>query len=129
MRAPATKRASRRNAGVTAPKKEAKAMAWLYLFLAGLFEVAWAIGLKYTEGFSRLLPSLLTVAAMGLSLALLGLALKTLPVGTAYAVWTGIGAVGTAALGIYLFSEPATVARLACISLIVAGIVGLKFAT
>ena len=91
-------------------------MAWLYLFLAGLFEVAWAIGLKYTEGFSRLFPSLLTVAAMGLSLALLGLALKTLPV-------------GTAALGIYLFSEPATVARLACIGLIVAGIVGLKFAT
>ena len=104
-------------------------MAWLYLFLAGLFEVAWAIGLKYTEGFSRLFPSLLTVAAMGLSLALLGLALKTLPVGTAYAVWTGIGAVGTAALGIYLFSEPATVGRLACIGLIVAGIVGLKFAT
>jgi quaternary ammonium compound-resistance protein SugE len=114
---------------VTAPKKEAKAMAWLYLFLAGLFEVAWAIGLKYTEGFSRLFPSVLTVAAMGLSLALLGLALKTLPVGTAYAVWTGIGAVGTAALGIYLFSEPATVVRLACIGLIVAGIVGLKFAT
>jgi quaternary ammonium compound-resistance protein SugE len=107
---------------VNAPKKEAKAMAWFYLFFAGLFEVAWAIGLKYTEGFSRLFPSFLTVAAMGLSLALLG-------VGTAYAVWTGIGAVGTAALGIYLFSEPATVPRLACIGLIVAGIVGLKFAT
>ena len=104
-------------------------MAWLYLFLAGLFEVAWAIGLKYTEGFSRLLPSLLTVVAMGLSLALLGLSLKNLPVGTAYAVWTGIGAVGTAALGIYLFSEPATTLRLACIGLIVAGIVGLKFAS
>lgn len=104
-------------------------MAWLYLFVAGLFEVGWAIGLKYTEGFSRLLPSALTVAAMTLSLALLGLALKTLPVGTAYAVWTGIGAVGTAALGIYLFSEPATGLRLACIGLIVLGIAGLKFAS
>src|SRR6476469_3254430 len=103
-------------------------MAWLYLFLAGLFEVGWAIGLKYTEGFSRLYPSLLTIAAMALSLALLGLALKTLPVGTAYAVWTGIGAVGTAALGIYLFDEPATALRIGCIGLIVGGIVGLKFA-
>src|SRR4029450_2929491 len=103
-------------------------MAWLYLLLAGMFEVGWAIGLKYTEGFSRLLPSLLTIAAMALSLALLGLALRHLPVGTAYAVWTGIGAVGTAA-GIYLFSEPATALRLGCIGLIVAGIVGLKFAT
>jgi quaternary ammonium compound-resistance protein SugE len=104
-------------------------MAWLYLFVAGLFEVGWAIGLKYTEGFSWLLPSLLTVAAMILSLALLGLALKTLPVGTAYAIWTGIGAVGTAALGIYLFGEPATAARLGSIGLIVAGIVGLKLVT
>jgi len=104
-------------------------MAWLYLFLAGLFEVGWAIGLKYTEGFSRLFPSLLTVSAMGLSLALLGLALKNLPVGTAYAVWTGIGAIGTAALGIILFSEPATASRLACIGLIVCGIAGLKFAS
>jgi len=104
-------------------------MAWLYLFLAGLFEVGWAIGLKYTEGFSRLFPSFLTVAAMALSLALLGLALKSLPVGTAYAVWTGIGAVGTAALGIILFSEPATVSRLVCIGLIVCGITGLKFAS
>jgi quaternary ammonium compound-resistance protein SugE len=102
-------------------------MAWLYLLLAGMFEVGWAIGLKYTEGFSRLFPSLLTIAAMALSLALL--ALRHLPVGTAYAVWTGIGAVGTAALGIYLFSEPATALRLGCIGLIVAGIVGLKFAT
>jgi len=89
-------------------------MAWLYLFLAGLFEIGWAIGLKYTEGFSRLFPSLLTVTAMALSLALLGLALNNLPVGTAYAVWTGIGAVGTAALGIILFSEPATASRLVC---------------
>jgi quaternary ammonium compound-resistance protein SugE len=104
-------------------------MAWLYLFLAGLFEVGWAIGLKYAEGFSRLFPSLLTVSAMGLSLALLGLALKNLPVGTAYAVWTGIGAIGTAALGIILFSEPATASRLACIGLIVCGIAGLKFAS
>jgi quaternary ammonium compound-resistance protein SugE len=102
-------------------------MAWLYLFFAGMFEVAWAIGLKYTEGFSRLFPSLFTIAAMALSLALLGLALKTLPVGTAYAVWTGIGAVGTAALGIYLFN--ATALRLACIGLIVAGIGGLRFAS
>ena len=104
-------------------------MAWLFLFVAGLFEVGWAIGLKYTEGFSRLMPTMLTIAAMIVSLALLGLALKTLPVGTAYAVWTGIGAVGTAALGIYLFGEPATAARLASIGLIVAGIVGLKLVT
>jgi quaternary ammonium compound-resistance protein SugE len=104
-------------------------MAWFYLFVAGLFEVTWAIGLKYTDGFSRLVPSLLTVAAMALSLALLSLALKTLPVGTAYAVWTGIGAVGTAALGIYLFGEPATMARISSIALIIAGIVGLKLVT
>jgi quaternary ammonium compound-resistance protein SugE len=104
-------------------------MAWLYLFIAGLFEVGWAIGLKYTEGFTRLVPTLLTIGAMIISLALRGLALKTLPVGTAYAVWTGIGAVGTAALGIYLFREPATAARLASIGLIVAGIVGLKLVT
>ena len=104
-------------------------MAWVYLFVAGLFEVGWAIGLKYTEGFSRFLPSLWTIAAMIVSIVLLGLALRTLPVGTAYAVWTGIGAVGTAALGIYLFGEPATAARLASIGLIVAGIVGLKLVT
>ena len=104
-------------------------MAWVYLFVAGLFEVGWAIGLKYTEGFSRLLPSLWTVTAMVLSIVLLGLALKTLPVGTAYAVWTGIGAIGTVILGIYLFGEPATVARLACIGLILSGIVGLKLVT
>jgi quaternary ammonium compound-resistance protein SugE len=104
-------------------------MEWLILFLAGLFEIGWAIGLKYTEGFSRLVPSVLTVGAMIISIVLLGVALKTLPVGTAYAVWTGIGAVGTAALGIYLFGEPATGARLASIGLIVAGIVGLKLVT
>jgi quaternary ammonium compound-resistance protein SugE len=104
-------------------------MAWIYLTIAGLFEVGWAIGLKYTEGFTRLLPSLWTIASMILSIVLLGLALKTLPVGTAYAVWTGIGAVGTATLGIYLFAEPATVARLLCIGLILSGIIGLKLVT
>jgi quaternary ammonium compound-resistance protein SugE len=104
-------------------------MAWIYLTVAGLFEIAWAIGLKYTDGFTRLLPSLWTVASMILSIVLLGLALRTLPVGTAYAVWTGIGAVGTAALGIYLFAEPATVARLLCIGLILSGIIGLKLVT
>ena len=101
-------------------------MAWIILFIAGLLEVGWAIGLKYTEGFTRLLPSILTVAAMVTSLFLLGLALRTLPVGTAYAVWTGIGTVGTAILGLALFGEPATAVRLACIGLILAGIVGLK---
>jgi len=104
-------------------------LAWAILFVAGLCEIGWAIGLKYTEGFTRLVPSVLTLTAMLLSIVLLGLALKTLPVGTAYAVWTGIGAVGTAALGIYLFGEPATAARLASIGLIVAGIVGLKLVT
>jgi len=109
-------------------RKEAL-MAWLYLFFAGLLEIGWAIGLKYTEGFTRLMPSLLTIAAMAASMVLLGLALKTLPIGTAYAIWTGIGAVGTALLGIALFGDPATVARLACIGLIVAGIIGLKVVT
>jgi quaternary ammonium compound-resistance protein SugE len=104
-------------------------MAWLLLFIAGLCEVAWAIGLKYTEGFSRLYPSIATIAAMGASIGLLGLALKMLPVGTAYAVWTGIGAAGTAALGIYLFGEPATVVRLICIGLILAGIAGLRMSS
>ncbi|MET0597730.1 MAG: quaternary ammonium compound efflux SMR transporter SugE [Mesorhizobium sp.] len=101
-------------------------MAWIYLLFAGLFEIGWAIGLKYTDGFTRLVPTVATVASMIVSLGLLGLALKTLPVGTAYAVWTGIGTVGTALLGIALLGEPATVARLACIALIVAGIGGLK---
>jgi len=104
-------------------------MAWAVLFTAGLLEIGWAIGLKYTEGFTRLVPSVLTLAAMAGSILLLGLALKTLPIGTAYAVWTGIGAVGTAILGIALFGEPATAARLASIGLIVAGIVGLKLVT
>jgi quaternary ammonium compound-resistance protein SugE len=101
-------------------------MAWIYLTIAGLFEVGWAIGLRYTEGFTRLLPSLWTVASMIISIVLLGLAVKALPVGTAYAVWTGIGAVGTAILGIYLFAQPATALRLMCIGLILCGIVGLK---
>lgn len=104
-------------------------MAWTYLVIAGLFEVGWAIGLKYTDGFSRLWPSVGTILAMILSLAFLGLALKTLPVGTAYAVWTGIGAVGTVILGIVLFAEPATVLRLGCVGLILGGIIGLKLVT
>ena len=104
-------------------------MAWTILFVAGLMEIGWAIGLKYTEGFSRLVPSVLTLACMLASILLLGLAVKTLPIGTAYAVWTGIGAVGTAILGIILFGDPATALRLACIGLIVAGIVGLKLVT
>jgi quaternary ammonium compound-resistance protein SugE len=106
--------------------KEDSPMAWLFLLVAGLCEIAWAIGLKYTEGFSRLLPTIGTVAAMAASIGCLGLALKSLPVGTAYAVWTGIGTIGTAALGIYLFNEPATLLRLACIGLILSGIIGLK---
>jgi len=103
-------------------------MPWIYLLVAGLLEVGWAIGLKYTEGFTRVGPSVLTAASIVLSLVFLGFALKTLPVGTAYAVWTGIGATGTALLGIWLFGEHATLARLSCIALIVAGIAGLKFA-
>ena len=104
-------------------------MAWLLIFIAGMFEVAWAIGLKYSEGFSRLVPSVLTVIAMAASIVCLAIAMKSLPVGTAYAVWTGIGAVGTAILGIYLFHEPTTALRLGSIALIVVGIVGLKLAT
>jgi quaternary ammonium compound-resistance protein SugE len=101
-------------------------MNWILLVVAGLFEIGWAIGLKYTEGFTRLWPSVWTVASMVVSIALLGLALKTIPIGTGYAVWTGIGAAGTAILGIILFAEPATALRLGSIGLIVAGIVGLK---
>jgi quaternary ammonium compound-resistance protein SugE len=103
-------------------------MSWIFLFFAGLFEIGWAIGLKYTDGFSKPLPTVLTVASMIISLGLLGLALKTLPVGTAYAVWTGIGTVGAAILGMILFNEPATAIRLGCIALIIVGILGLKFA-
>jgi quaternary ammonium compound-resistance protein SugE len=103
-------------------------MAWIYLLFAGLFEIGWAIGLKYTDGFTKLVPTVWTVGSMVVSLGLLGLALKTLPVGTGYAVWTGIGTVGTAILGIVLLGEAATVVRLGCIALIVAGIIGLKLA-
>jgi quaternary ammonium compound-resistance protein SugE len=104
-------------------------MAWVILVIAGLFEVAWAIGLKYTEGFTRLWPSVWTGIAMLVSLWLLGIAMKSLPVGTAYSVWVGVGAVGTVILGIALFDEPANAPRLISVALIVAGIVGLKLAT
>lgn len=104
-------------------------MAWIYLFIAGLFEIGWAIGLKYSDGFTKLTASTLTVVAMGLSVVFLGLALKTLPVGTGYAVWTGIGTVGTVILGMILFKDPATAGRIACIGLIIAGIAGLKILT
>ena len=104
-------------------------MAWAVLFTAGLLEIGWAIGLKYTEGFTRLVPSVLTLAAMAGSILLLGAALKTLPIGTAYAVWTGIGAVGTAILGIALFGEPATALRHISIGEIISGLVGLKLVT
>jgi quaternary ammonium compound-resistance protein SugE len=102
-------------------------MSWLLLLLAGLFEVAWAIGLKYTDGFSRPLPTLLTLIAMAVSVLLLAMAVKQLPLGTAYAVWTGIGAVGTVLMGIWLFNESATLARVLCLLLIIVGILGLKF--
>jgi quaternary ammonium compound-resistance protein SugE len=104
-------------------------MAWWVLVVAGLFEVGWAIGLKYADGFTRLWPSVATAAAMIVSVVLLAYAMRTLPVGTAYAVWTGIGAIGTVILGIVLFGEPATVLRLVCIGSILAGIVGLKLVT
>jgi quaternary ammonium compound-resistance protein SugE len=104
-------------------------MAWIILVLAGLFEVAWAIGLKFTDGFTRPWPTALTLAAMVISVVLLGVAMKSLPVGTAYAVWVGVGAVGTAILGIVLFAEPANAGRLISLALIVMGIVGLKLAT
>ncbi len=104
-------------------------MVWIILVIAGLFEVGWVIGLKYTEGFTRLWPSVWTVLAMIISLWLLGIAMKSLPVGTAYAIWVGVGAVGTVALGIVLFGEPAGAARLISIGLIIVGIVSLKLAT
>jgi quaternary ammonium compound-resistance protein SugE len=104
-------------------------LAWFYLFIAGLLEVGWAIGLKYSEGFTRIVPTTLTIAAMIASVVLLGLALRDLPVGTGYAIWTGIGTVGTVILGMVLFGDPATAARLGCIGLIIAGIAGLKLLT
>ena len=102
-------------------------MAWVVLFVAGICEIGWAVGLKYTEGFTRLWPTVFTGVSLVVSMALLGIAVKSLPLGTAYAVWSGIGAVGTVILGIVLFKEPATVARLVCVGLIVSGILGLKF--
>ena len=104
-------------------------MAWLVLVVAAVFEVAWAVGLKYSEGFSRPGASAATLAALAASVWLLAVAVRTLPIGTAYAVWTGIGAAGTALFGMWLFSEPATPARLFCIALIITGVVGLRFAT
>ena len=104
-------------------------MAWVILVIAGIFEIGWAVGLKYTEGFTRPVPTALTAVSLVLSMGLLGLALRTLPLGTAYAVWTGIGTVGTAVIGMVVLREPATAARLVCIGLIVTGIVGLKLVT
>ena len=104
-------------------------MAWLILFLAGLFEVGWAVGLKYTDGFTRLWPTLATAVSMAISLWLLGIAMKSLPLGTSYAVWVGVGTVGTVILGIVLFNEPVNALRLISVGLILAGIIGLKLAT
>ena len=101
-------------------------MNWLILFIAGLFETGWAVGLKYTQGFSRPMPTVFTLIAMAISFWLLAMAMRTLPVGTAYAVWTGIGAVGAVILGIVLFGEPVTFARIGCVALIVTGLIGLK---
>lgn len=103
-------------------------MAWAILIIAGILEIGWAIGLKYTEGFTRLWPSVWTITAIVASLYLLAIAARTLPIGTAYAVWVGIGAAGTAILGIFLFGEPRDAARLACVGLILAGVIGLKLA-
>lgn len=104
-------------------------MAWMILIVAGLFEIGWAVGLKYSDGLTKLWPSVFTGIALVLSMVLLGVAMRTLPLGTAYTVWTGIGAVGTVILGIALFAEPATAARLACIALILVGIIGLKLSS
>lgn len=104
-------------------------MSWIILFFAGLFEVGWAVGLKYTDGFSKPLPTVLTLAAMAVSLGLLGLAVKELPLGTAYAVWTGVGAVGTVIAGIILFGESMALLRLASVALIIFGLIGLKLST
>ncbi|MGA9703599.1 MULTISPECIES: quaternary ammonium compound efflux SMR transporter SugE [Pseudomonas] len=101
-------------------------MSWIILFFAGLFEVGWAVGLKYTDGFSKPLPTALTIAAMAISLGLLGLAMKELPLGTAYAIWTGVGAVGTVIAGIILFGESMALFRLASVALIICGLIGLK---
>jgi quaternary ammonium compound-resistance protein SugE len=114
----------------TAPRHSVEpVMAWIILFIAGLFEIGWAVGLKYTEGFTRPIPTLLTGVSLVASMGLLGWAIKSLPLGTAYAVWTGVGAVGTAIVGMLVFKEPATVGRLVCLALIVSGILGLKLFT
>src|SRR5262245_28446769 len=115
--------------GTTPPLAPRCVMAWGILVLAGLFEVGWGVGLKYSEGFTRFWPSVATIVSMSISLSLLGWALRTLPLGTAYTVWTGIGAVGTVVVGVALFDEPAGVARSVCLLLIVSGIVGLKLAS
>lgn len=120
--------ASDRQSG-TALRNRNHSMAWILLFIAGLLEVVWAIGMKYSEGFTRLWPSVGTLVTMAISFWLLGVAMKVLPVGTAYSVWVGVGAVGTVVLGILLFGEPANLARLFSVALIVAGIVGLKLTT
>ena len=104
-------------------------MHWIYLFIAGLFEISWAVGLKFTHGFTHIIPSILTVIGMIASFYFLALALKHLPLGTAYAIWTGIGTIGTVVFGIILFKEPVTVMRLVCIALIISGITGLKLLT
>ncbi|ABE49902.1 MULTISPECIES: quaternary ammonium compound efflux SMR transporter SugE [Methylobacillus] len=104
-------------------------MAWLTLFVAGLFEIVWAVGLKYSHGFTRFWPSLGTIVAMALSVVLLSLAMRSLPMGTAYAIWVGIGAVGTVIMGIFLFNEPTSLVRLFSVALIIVGIIGLKLAT
>ncbi|KTC18373.1 molecular chaperone [Pseudomonas marginalis ICMP 9505] len=104
-------------------------MSWIILFFAGLFEVGWAVGLKYSDGFSKPLPTALTIAAMAISLGLLGLAMKELPLGTAYAIWTGVGAVGTVIAGIILFGESMALFRLASVALIICGLIGLKVST
>lgn len=115
--------------GTTPRTCEREHMPWVILTIAGIFEIGWAIGLKYTEGFTKLWPTVGTVLSMVISLGLLGMAMKSLPVGTAYAVWVGVGAVGTVILGIVLFGEPANTARIVSVALIVAGIIGLKLAT
>ena len=104
-------------------------MAWAYLFVAGLLEIGWAIGLKYSHGFTRIFPTIITIALFGLSFFLLAHSMKTLPLGTAYAVWTGIGSVGAALLGIILFAEPVSALRISCIALIILGIIGLKISS
>lgn len=104
-------------------------MTWIYLILAGIFEIGWAVGMKYTDGFTKLVPSALTIGIMALSIYFLSLSIKTLPLGTAYAVWTGIGAIGTVIMGIFLFKDPVSFVRIFCLFLILAGIIGLKISS